>query len=77
MNIIKEAIANVFPKTDANAITMQTKLCEIDEWDSMNAVNLVAELEGVSGCKNLQLDFDTETTVGDIVEGLRMQGIEV
>ena len=77
MKLIKEAIVNVFPRTNADAITMQTKLCDIDEWDSMNAVNLVVELEGLSGCKNLQLNFDTETTVGHVVEGLRMHGIQV
>lgn len=77
MKLIEEAICHVFPKANAHALTMDTKLSEIDDWDSMSAINLVVELEGLSGCHNLRLMFGAETTIAHIAEGLRSRGVQV
>ena len=77
MKLIEEAICNVFPKANARALTMETKLSEIDDWDSMSAINLIVELEGLSGCHNLHIMFGAETTIENIAEGLRSRGVQV
>jgi len=56
---------------------METKLSELDDWDSMNAINLVMELEELSGCHNMRLIFNETTTIGQIAEGLRSRGVQV
>ena len=77
MKIIKNAIGKVFPKVNTNNLTLETKLAEIEDWDSMNAINLVIELQELSGCKDLDLEIDTETTIGQVAEELREQGVNV
>jgi len=77
MKLITEALSNVFPKVDTAALTTETKLSDIEDWDSMNAVNLVVELESLSGCHNLQLTFDRGTTIGHVAEGLKSRGVPV
>jgi hypothetical protein len=77
MKLIKEAICHVFPNANAQALTMETKLSDIEDWDSMNAINLVVKLEELSGCHNLSLMFGSETTIGLIAEGLRSRGVQV
>jgi len=77
MKLIEEAISNVFPTADTHNLTMETKLSELDDWDSMNAINLVMELEELSGCHNMRLIFNETTTIGQIAEGLRSRGVQV
>ena len=77
MKLIEEAICQVFPKANAHALTMETKLSEIEDWDSMSAINLVVALEGLSGTQNLRIMFGAETTVAHIAEGLRSRGVQV
>ena len=77
MKLIEEAICQVFPKANAQSLTMETKLSEIEDWDSMSAINLVVALEGLSGTQNLRIMFGAETTVAHIAEGLRSRGVQV
>jgi acyl carrier protein len=77
MKLIQQAIKNVFPDADTNILTEETKLAEIPGWDSMNAVNLVVEIELLSGCQNLGLQFDDEVTIGQIIKMLRPKGVNV
>ena len=77
MKLIEEAICQVFPKAKTHALTMETKLSEIEDWDSMNAINLIMTLEDLSGVQSLKMMFGAETTVAHIAEGLRSRGVQV
>ena len=75
MKLIQQAIKNVFPDADTNILSEETELVEIPGWDSMNAVNLALEIELLSGCQNLGLQFYDEVTIGQIIEMLRAKGV--
>ena len=77
MKLIEEAIHHVFPRANARVLTMETKLSDIEDWDSMNAINLIVKLEELSGCHSLSLMFAADTTIGSIAEGLKSRGIQV
>ena len=71
MKLIEEAISHVFPKADTRQLTLGTKLSEIDDWDSMSAINLIMELERLSGAHNLRIMFSADTTLGHVAEALK------
>lgn len=77
MKLVQQAIGNVFPDCDASALTLETKLSELPDWDSMNAINLIMEIEALSGRQNLALQFGPDITVGQLVEMLRAHGLNV
>lgn len=77
MKLIEDAIYHVFPNASAHALTLETKLSDFEDWDSMNAINLIVKLEELSGCRNLSLMFGADTTIGNIAEGLRSRGVQV
>ena len=76
MELLKRAIVYVFPEADPNKITPETKLAEIPGWDSMNAVNVLAQIEGLTGREDLQLTFASDLTISQLLEALRVQGVE-
>ena len=76
MELLIKAIVSVFPEADASKITLDTKLADIPGWDSMNAVNVLAQLEALTGRENLQLAFSNSLTISQILEALRAQGVE-
>ena len=76
MELLIKAIVSVFPEADASKITLDTKLADIPGWDSMNAVNVLAQLEALTGRENLQLAFNNSLTISQILEALRAQGVE-
>ena len=76
MELLKRAIVSVFSEADANKITLETKLADIPGWDSMNAVNVLAQLEALTGRENLQLAFTSDLTIAQVLEALRSQGVE-
>ena len=75
MELLRQAIVYVFPEADGSKITLETKLAEIPGWDSMNAVNVLAQLEAQTGRGDLQLVFSSELTIAQLVESLRAQGV--
>ena len=66
-DIIKEAILDIFPEAGDMAIESDTRLGDIPEWDSMNAVNLQTYLE--KRCPvSIPLEVLIEdTTVGELI----------
>ena len=76
MELLKQAIVSVFPEADAGKITLDTRLADIPGWDSMNAVNVLAQIEALSGRENLQLTFGNNLTISQVLEALRSQGVE-
>jgi acyl carrier protein len=65
--IIKEAILEIFPEAGEMAIATDTRLGDIPEWDSMNAVNLQTYLE--KSCPvSVPLELLTEDmTLGELI----------
>jgi hypothetical protein len=76
VDILRQAIVYVFPEADASRITLETKLADIPGWDSMNAVNLLAQLEALTGRGGLQLAFSSSLTIAQVLEALRAQGVD-
>lgn len=76
MKLIQQAISNVFPDFAADTITLETRLSEIPDWDSMNAVNLIMEIEALTGRNNLALEFGSDINIGQVVEMLRARGLD-
>lgn len=75
MELLRQAIVYVFPEADGSKITPETKLAEIPGWDSMNAVNVLAQIEALTGRGDLQLVFGSDLTISQLVEALRAQGV--
>jgi acyl carrier protein len=69
-DVIKEAILEIFPEIGDMAIESGTRLGDIPEWDSMNAVNLQTYLE--KRCPvSIPLELLIEdTTVGELIRFL-------
>jgi len=67
LEIIKEAVEEIFPEAVEMAVASDTRLGDIPEWDSMNAVNLQTYLE--KRCPvSIPLELLTEdTTVGELI----------
>jgi acyl carrier protein len=49
MDSVMVSLKTVFPSLDASALRPESRLDEIVGWDSMNSVNLMLELEAVTG----------------------------
>lgn len=75
METLKQALVNVFPDAEADKLGPDTKLAEIPGWDSMNAVNVLAQLEMLTGRANLQLAFANDLTIGQVLSALQAQGV--
>jgi len=71
------AIKATFPGADVATLLPSTKMAQIPGWDSMNAINLVLEVESAFGCSNLSIEFSDEQTPGQICDELRSRGLAV
>lgn len=69
MDAIKRCLKNVFPSLDTSVFGLDSHLDEIPDWDSMNSVNLMMELEAVCGVSLFEHDVVLEGrhTLGDVV----------
>ena len=74
MNVVQQAIINLFPDADKTRLNGETQLKDIILWDSMNAINLVMEIESLSGCSELPLKFSETVTISEIEEIVRSKG---
>jgi acyl carrier protein len=64
---IKEAILDIFPEAGDMAIEPDTRLGDIPEWDSMNAVNLQTYLEKRCAVSIPLEVLIEDTTVGELI----------
>ena len=71
------AIKAVFPDADTSTLNSNTTMAQIPGWDSMNAVNLLLEIEATFGCTNLSLEFSDHQTLGEVCDQLRSSGLPV
>lgn len=70
-DLVKEGILDIFPEAEGMAMGSDTRLGDIPEWDSMNAVNLQTYLEKkCSVSVPLELLIE-DTTVGELIRFLR------
>ena len=77
MQKLLQAIQTVFPGTDVSSLQPDTKMSQIPGWDSMNAINLVLEIENTFGCSNLSIEFGAEKTFGQLCDELRAHKLAV
>jgi acyl carrier protein len=64
---IREGLLDLFPEIGDIVVTMDTRLNDIPDWDSITAVNLQTYLESTFHVK-IPLDLlNDETTIGEIV----------
>ena len=75
MELLRQAIEYVFPEAQGTKMTLETRLTEIPGWDSMNAVNILVQLEALTGRGDLQLVFGNSLTISQVLEALRAQGV--
>jgi acyl carrier protein len=75
MELLKQVVAAVFPDADVSRLSETTRMEEIPGWDSMNAVNLLAQIEAQTGRTGLALAFSNTLTIAEIIESLRAQGV--
>lgn len=55
-----------FEETDSSEITMQTEFLDIDEWDSLVALSVIAMVDDEYGIKITGDDIRNSKTVEDI-----------
>ncbi len=77
MELLRQAIVYVFPEAEGTTLAPDTKLTEIPGWDSMNAINVLLQLQMLTGRADLQLIFNSNLRICDLVESLRSQGVAV
>jgi hypothetical protein len=74
MEMLKQVVAAVFPDADVSRLSESTRMEEIPGWDSMNAVNLLTQIEAQTGRTGLTIAFSNTLTIAEIIESLRRQG---
>ena len=77
MNVVQQAIINLFPGADKTKLDGKTQLKDIILWDSMNAINLVMEIESLAGCSELPLKFSENVTIAEIEDVVRSKGVKI
>ena len=71
---LKEIFAEVF-EFDPARVDDTLHQRDIEKWDSLGMVNLVAEIESAFGIEFELLDFERLVSVGAIKEVLQMRGV--
>lgn len=72
---LKEILAEMFV-TDKSAITMDSRLYEELDIDSIDAIDLVVRVKEITGKRINPEDFKSVRTVGDVVEAImHLQGL--
>ncbi len=66
---IKEIMVEMF-EIDEQAITLEARLYEDLDFDSIDAVDMVVKLKEMTGKAMKPEDFKTARTVGDVVEAV-------
>jgi acyl carrier protein len=74
VDAIIDALNDVFAFEQAPALTPDTRLEEIPDWDSMNAVNLQMRLEARLGKSLKGLPITGRMTLGELQTALRAAG---
>lgn len=74
MDEIREAINEVFAPDPSLRLSPETRLEEIPDWDSMNAVNLIMHLQGRLGTPLKGVAVNGRMTLRELETALRAAG---
>jgi acyl carrier protein len=77
MQRIVEAIKTVFPDFDESTFSKDLEMEQIPGWDSMNSVNLQAQLDTLFGVKSEELGLNDYSKVSDIVTFLKARKVSL
>lgn len=69
LTAIKEIMVEMF-EMDAQAITLEARLYEDLDFDSIDAVDMIVRLKEMTGKTIKAEDFKTARTIGDVVEAV-------
>jgi len=69
LTAIKEIMVDMF-EIDAQAITLDAKLYEDLDFDSIDAVDMIVRLKEMTGKAVKAEDFKSARTIGDVVEAV-------
>ena len=74
MDKLRASIIAVFPRTNAADILPETLLGDIPDWDSMNSVNLLLELEEAFSVSLIDSTLQETDKVAGIIALLASKG---
>lgn len=77
MKKLVEAIKETFPEADTTTIGENSIMEDLPGWDSMNAINLIVEIESRFKCSGLSIEFSPTQTFGEFCGQLREQGLDL
>ncbi|MDO9139464.1 MAG: acyl carrier protein [Methylobacter sp.] len=69
LTAIKEIMVELF-EMDGQAITLEARLYEDLDFDSIDAVDMIVRLKEMTGTAIKAEDFKTVRTIGDVVEAV-------
>jgi acyl carrier protein len=69
LSAIKDIMTEMF-EIDENAITLEAKLYEDLDFDSIDAVDMIVRLKEMTGKAVKAEDFKSARTIGDVVEAV-------
>ncbi|MDO9047161.1 MAG: acyl carrier protein [Methylobacter sp.] len=69
LTAIKEIMVEMF-EMDEQAITLEARLYEDLDFDSIDAVDMIVKLKEMTGKSIKAEDFKTARTIGDVVEAV-------
>lgn len=69
LTAIKEIMVELF-EMDGQAITLEARLYEDLDFDSIDAVDMIVRLKEMTGTALKAEDFKTVRTIGDVVEAV-------
>jgi acyl carrier protein len=71
INIFIENFANILDDTDSTMISADTIFRDLDEWDSLTALSLIAMVDEEYSAKLTGEDIKTAVTLKDIFEKIQ------
>jgi acyl carrier protein len=69
LTAIKEIIVEMF-EIDEDALTLEARLYQDLDFDSIDAVDMIVRLKEITGQSVKPEDFKTARTIGDVVEAV-------
>lgn len=74
INIFLQNFVSILDDTDAALITNETIFRDLEEWDSLTALSLIAMVDEEYSLKLTGDDIKTSTTLQDIFEKIKNKG---
>lgn len=68
-----EKFADIFDNTDASAINAKTKFRDLEEWDSLSTLGLIALADEEYGVELAAADIKNAETVEDLFNSIKIK----